>query len=62
MTPLTIEEFAAEGYTHIECVCPRCRAVGVVATAIQIGEELDSLDRPAMTMLETSRAASRKVH
>jgi hypothetical protein len=23
----TIEEFAAEGYTHIECFCPRCRAV-----------------------------------
>ena len=27
MDPLraTIEEFAAEGYTHIECYCPRCR-------------------------------------
>src|SRR5262245_54081708 len=23
----TIEEFAAEGYTHIECHCPRCRAI-----------------------------------
>jgi hypothetical protein len=22
----TIEEFIAEGYTHIECYCPRCRA------------------------------------
>jgi len=21
----TIEEFAAEGYTHIACHCPRCR-------------------------------------
>ena len=21
----TIEEFAAEGFTHIECYCPRCR-------------------------------------
>ena len=21
----TIEEFAADGYTHIECYCPRCR-------------------------------------
>jgi hypothetical protein len=21
----TIEEFAAEGFTHIECHCPRCR-------------------------------------
>ena len=27
MDPLhtTIEEFAAEGYTHVECYCPRCR-------------------------------------
>ena len=27
MDPLhaTIEEFAADGYTHIECYCPRCR-------------------------------------
>jgi hypothetical protein len=23
----TIEEFAAEGYTHIECHCPRCRMI-----------------------------------
>jgi hypothetical protein len=29
MDPLhaTIEEFAAEGYTHIECFCPRCRVI-----------------------------------
>jgi phage FluMu protein Com len=27
MNPLhaTIEVFAAEGYTHVECYCPRCR-------------------------------------
>ena len=27
MNPLqaTIEEFAADGYTHVECYCPRCR-------------------------------------
>jgi hypothetical protein len=27
MDPLhaTVEEFAAEGYTHIACHCPRCR-------------------------------------
>jgi hypothetical protein len=27
MDPLhaTIEEFAADGYTHIECFCPWCR-------------------------------------
>jgi hypothetical protein len=29
MDPLraTIEEFAAEGYTHIACSCPRCRVI-----------------------------------
>jgi hypothetical protein len=29
MDPLhaTIEEFAAEGYTHVECYCPRCRVI-----------------------------------
>ena len=29
MDPLhaTIEEFAAEGYTHVECFCPRCRGI-----------------------------------
>jgi hypothetical protein len=29
MDPLqaTIEEFAADGYTHVECYCPRCRAI-----------------------------------
>ena len=29
MDPLdaTIEEFAAEGYTHIACSCPRCRMI-----------------------------------
>ena len=27
MDPLhaTIEEFAADGYTHVDCYCPRCR-------------------------------------
>jgi hypothetical protein len=23
----TIEEFAADGYTHAECFCPRCRVI-----------------------------------
>jgi hypothetical protein len=23
----TIEDFATDGYTHIECYCPRCRAI-----------------------------------
>ncbi len=29
MDPLhaTIEEFAGEGYTHVECFCPRCRVI-----------------------------------
>jgi hypothetical protein len=27
MDPLhgTIEKFAADGYTHVECFCPRCK-------------------------------------
>ena len=29
MDPLhaTIEEFAAEGFTHVQCHCPRCRVI-----------------------------------
>ena len=29
MDPLhaTIEQFAAEGYTHVESFCPRCRVI-----------------------------------
>ncbi len=23
----TIEEFAADGFTHVECYCPRCRVI-----------------------------------
>jgi hypothetical protein len=23
----TIKEFFADGYTHVECYCPRCRAI-----------------------------------
>ena len=29
MNPLhaTIEEFATDGYTHVQCFCPRCRVI-----------------------------------
>jgi len=29
MDPLhaTIEDFAAEGFTHVDCFCPRCRVI-----------------------------------
>jgi phage FluMu protein Com len=29
MDPLhaTIEEFAAEGFTHVQCYCPQCRVI-----------------------------------
>jgi hypothetical protein len=35
MDPLraTIEEFAAEGYTHISCHCPRCRVTRIRCAA-----------------------------
>jgi hypothetical protein len=38
MDPLhaTIEEFAADGYTHVECFCPRCRVIRLRKAA---GEE-----------------------
>jgi len=26
----TVEEFAADGYTHIECYCPRCRLIEAI--------------------------------
>ena len=34
MDPLhaTIEEFAAEGFTHVECFCPRCRVIRSVGS------------------------------
>jgi hypothetical protein len=49
MDPLhaTIEEFAAEGYTHIECFCPRCRVIRLRPMSwlpkISMGLTLDQL-------------------
>jgi phage FluMu protein Com len=39
MDPLhaTIEEFAAEGFTHVECYCPRCRQTDELAPRISMG-------------------------
>jgi phage FluMu protein Com len=51
MDPLhaTIEEFAAEGYTHIECFCPRCRVIRLRPMSwlpkISMGLTLDALSR-----------------
>lgn len=51
MDPLhaTIEEFAAEGYTHVECFCPRCRVIRLRPMAwlprISMGLTLDQLAR-----------------
>ena len=51
MDPLhaTIEEFAAEGYTHIECHCPRCRVTRLRPIGwlprISMGLTLDALAR-----------------
>jgi hypothetical protein len=45
----TIEEFAAEGYTHIECSCPRCRVIRLRPMSwlpkISMGLTLDALAR-----------------
>ena len=42
----TIEEFAADGYTHVECFCPRCRMtfeVDRLVTGTQPAPDLDSI-------------------
>jgi hypothetical protein len=49
MDPLhaTVEEFAAEGYTHVECFCPRCRVIRLRPMSwlprISMGLTLDAL-------------------
>jgi hypothetical protein len=51
MDPLhaTIEEFAADGYTHVECFCPRCRVIRLRPMSwlprISMGLTLDALAR-----------------
>jgi hypothetical protein len=51
MDPLhaTIEEFAAEGYTYVECFCPRCRVIRLRPMSwlpkISLGLTLDALAR-----------------
>ena len=51
MDPLhaTIEEFAADGYTHVEANCPRCRVSRLRAInqlqKISMGLTLDQLAR-----------------
>ena len=51
MDPLhaTIEEFTTEGYTHIECYCPRCRVIRMRPMSwlpkISMGLTLDALAR-----------------
>ena len=51
MNPLhaIIEEFAAEGYTHVEANCPRCRVIRLRSISdlpkISMGLTLDALAR-----------------
>jgi hypothetical protein len=51
MNPLyaTIEEFAADGYTHVECFCPRCRVIRLRPMSslpkISMGLTLDQLSQ-----------------
>jgi hypothetical protein len=53
MDPLnaTVEEFAAEGYTHVSCHCPRCRVIRMRPMSwlpkISMGLTLDQLSRQA---------------
>ena len=45
----TLEEFAAEGYTHVEANCPRCRVICLRPVdqlpKISMGLTLDALAR-----------------
>ena len=51
MNPLhaTLEEFAADGYTHVEANCPRCRVIRLrpidQLPKISMGLTLDALAR-----------------
>jgi hypothetical protein len=36
----TIEEFAAEGFTHVQCYCPRSNGRADEAAAVAIGKVL----------------------
>ena len=51
MDPLhaTLQEFAAEGYTHVEANCPRCRVIRLrpidQLPKISLGLTLDGLAR-----------------
>ena len=59
MDPLhaTLEEFAADGYTHVEANCPRCRVIRLrpidQLPKITLGLTLDGLARQALTLTET---------
>ena len=45
----SIEEFAADGYTHVECFCPRCRVIRLRPMSwlpkISMGLTLDQLSQ-----------------
>ena len=45
----TIEEFAADGYTHVECFCPRCPVIRLRPMSwlpkISMGLTLDQLSQ-----------------
>ena len=51
MDPLhaTIEEFAADGFTHVECYCPHCRRIRLRPMSwlpkISMGLTLDQLSQ-----------------
>jgi phage FluMu protein Com len=51
MNPLraTMEQFASEGSTHVECFCPRCRVIRLRPMSwlprISMGLTLDALAR-----------------
>ena len=67
MYPLhaTIEEFAANGYTHVEANCPRCRVIRLRAIdqlpKISMELTIDALARPAPGLLGLRKKEARRV-
>ena len=54
----TIEEFASDGYTHVECFCPRCRLIRLRPMSwlprISMGLTLDQLSHAGCAVLSAA--------
>ena len=59
----TIEEFAADGYKHVECYCPRCRMTRLRPISwlprISLGLTIAQLSAPA-ALCEVRRLSAKR--